>query len=191
MAEGLAMPNRLIYVTPALIFAMVAGYLFWGLDPERDPRAVPTVMIDRPVPAFDLPPIAGMTGPGLASADFQTGETTLVNFFASWCLPCRVEHRYLTELAKRDGVRLLGINYKNEADLARSWLKKLGNPYARIGADVTGRVAIDWGVYGLPETFIVDGRGQIRYRHVGPIDEDALNREIRPRIKALARGGAQ
>ena len=187
MANGLAMPNRLIYVLPALIFVIVAGYLFWGLNPERDPRAVPTVMIDKPVPVFDLAPIAGMAGPGLATADLQTGETTLVNFFASWCLPCRVEHRFLTELAERDGVRLVGINYKNEAALAQSWLKNLGNPYARIGADVNGRVAIDWGVYGLPETFIVDGTGRIRYRHVGPIDEHVLDREIRPRIKALAR----
>ncbi len=186
MANGLAMPNRFIYVVPALIFVIVAGYLFWGLNPDRDPRAIPTVMIDKPAPVFDLAPIAGMAGPGLATADLKTGETTLVNFFASWCIPCRVEHRFLTELAERDGVRLVGINYKNHPDQARPWLKKLGNPYARIGADVSGRVAIDWGVYGVPETYIVDGAGRIRYRHLGPIDEDALNREIRPRIRALA-----
>jgi cytochrome c biogenesis protein CcmG/thiol:disulfide interchange protein DsbE len=110
---------------------------------------------------------------------------TLVNFFASWCLPCRVEHPILTELVKRDGARLVGINYKNEPEEARAWLAELGDPYALIGADTTGRAAIEWGVYGLPETFIVDKGGRIRYRHVGPIDARALEREIRPRLRKL------
>ncbi|MFQ5776001.1 MAG: DsbE family thiol:disulfide interchange protein [Kiloniellaceae bacterium] len=185
-ARGLASPRRLVYLLPALIFAVVAAYFLWGLDPKRDPRLVPSVMIDKPVPEFDLPPIEGTDGPGLSSADLRTGEVTLVNVFASWCIPCRVEHPLLMEL-KRQGVRLAGINYKNKPQEARAWLAELGNPYARIGADVSGRVGIDWGVYGVPETFVVDGSGRIRYKHTGPIDRTALDGTIRPLLKELAR----
>ena len=180
------MTRQLVFLLPALIFAALVGYLFWGLDPARDPREVPSVMIDKAVPDFDLPPIAGMDTTGLSSADLKTGQVTLVNFFASWCLPCRVEHPILVELVETDQVRLFGINYKNDPQDARTWLAEIGNPYARIGADESGRVGIDWGVYGLPETFIIDGGGRIRYRHVGPIDADVLDETIRPLIAALA-----
>ena len=112
---------------------------------------------------------------------------TLVNFFASWCVPCRLEHALLIELVERDGVRLVGINYKNEAGEARAWLAQLGNPYAAIGADTSGRAGIEWGVYGLPETFVIDNQGRIRYRHVGQLDADALDRTIRPLLRGLSR----
>ncbi len=174
-------------MAPVLVFAVVAAYFLWGLDPTRDPRAVPSVMIDKPVPEFALPAIEGMDGPGLTSDDLKTGEVTLVNFFASWCLPCRAEHFFLTELAEKHGVRLVGINYKNDPLDARAFLAELGNPYRQIGADADGRVGIDWGVYGLPETFIVDGTGRIRYRHVGAIDAHAMNAIIRPLIMELSR----
>ena len=186
-ASSLAAPRRLLYLLPAMIFAIVAGYFLWGLDPQRDPREVPSVMIDKGVPDFDLPAIAGMEGPGLSTADLAVGEVTLVNFFASWCIPCRAEHPILAALAEQDGVRLIGVNYKNDAGQARDWLAKLGNPYVLIGADVSGRVAIDWGVYGVPETFIVDGEGRIRYRHVGPVDHTVVDETIRPMIAALSR----
>ncbi len=179
------MRGRLLYLVPAIVFGVIAGYFLWGLDPERDPRAIPSVMIDKPVPEFELAPIEGMEGPGLAAADLRNGQVTLVNFFASWCLPCRTEHPILIELVERDGVRLVGINYKNEPEEARAWLAELGNPYAAIGADTSGRVGIDWGVYGLPETFVIDKQGRIRYRHVGPIDARALEWEIRPRLRKL------
>ncbi len=179
------MRGRLLYLVPAIVFGVIAGYFLWGLDPERDPRAIPSVMIDKPVPEFELAAIAGMEGPGLKTADLTAGQVTLVNFFASWCVPCRIEHPILVELAERDGVRLVGINYKNEPEEARAWLAALGNPYAQIGADTTGRVGIDWGVYGLPETFVIDKQGRIRYRHVGPIDARVLEREIRPRLREL------
>jgi cytochrome c biogenesis protein CcmG/thiol:disulfide interchange protein DsbE len=181
------LPQRLLYLVPVLIFAVIASYFLWGLNPERDPRAVPSVMIDKPVPEFDLPPIEGMAGPGLGSADLRTGEVTLVNFFASWCLPCRAEHKFLTMLAEKMGVRLVGINYKNEALDARTWLAELGNPYQAIGADVNGRAGIDWGVYGLPETFIVDGTGRIRYRHVGAVDAYVMTEVILPLVRELSR----
>ena len=176
---------RLLYLVPAIVFGVIAGYFLWGLDPERDPREIPSAMIDQPVPEFELAPIEGMEGPGLAAADLRNGQVTLVNFFASWCLPCLAEHPILIELVERDGVRLVGINYKNEPEEARAWLAELGNPYARIGADTSGRVGIEWGVYGLPETFVIDKQGRIRYRHVGPIDARALEREIRPRLREL------
>lgn len=180
-----AAPRRVLFLIPALVFAVVAGYFLWGLDPTRDPSAIPSVMIDKPVPAFALSPIQGMTGDGLTSDDLTAGKVTLVNFFASWCVPCRVEHPLLMELAARDGVHLYGINYKNKPEEARPWLASLGNPYEKIGADEDGRVGIDWGVYGLPETFIIDAKGRIRYRRVGPIDRFTLDRDIWPLIQEL------
>jgi len=179
------MRRQLLYLIPAVIFGVVAGNFLWGLITDRDPRELPSVMIDQPVPEFELGPIEGMAGPGLKTADLTNGQVTLVNFFASWCVPCRIEHPLLIELVKYDGVRLVGINYKNEAEEARAWLAQLGNPYAAIGADTTGRVGIEWGVYGLPETFVIDKQGRIRYRHVGQLDADALKRTIRPLLREL------
>ncbi len=186
MTTGMVIGRRLAYLAPLAIFGILAVYFAWGLNPDRDPRALPSVMIDQPVPEFALPPIAGMDGPGLSAADLRTGEVTLVNFFASWCVPCRLEHRVLIELATQDKVRLFGINYKNKPEEARAWLAELGNPYGRIGADTTGRVGIDWGVYGLPETFIIDRSGRIRYRRAGQIDQQTLNETIRPLIRELS-----
>ena len=181
------MRRQLLYLIPAVIFGVIAGNFLWGLISDRDPREIPSVMIDQPVPEFELGPIEGMDGPGLKTADLTDGQVTLVNFFASWCVPCRIEHAFLIQLVKRDGVRLVGINYKNEAEEARTWLAQLGNPYAQIGADTTGRVGIEWGVYGLPETFMIDKKGRIRYRRVGPIDADTLDREIRPMLRELGK----
>lgn len=177
--------RRLLYLVPVLVFALIAGYFLWGLDPDRDPRALPSVLIDQPIPEFALPPIDGMEGPGLTSESLRGNGVTLVNVFASWCVPCRIEHPLLMELAQRDDLRVVGINYKNKADDARPWLADLGNPYERIGADVSGRVGIDWGVYGVPETFVVDGAGRIRYRHVGPLDRRALEETILPLVAEL------
>ncbi len=181
------MRRRLLYLIPVVIFGVIAGNLLWGLISDRDPNAIPSVMIDQPVPEFALGPIEGMVGPGLQTADLTNGQVTLVNFFASWCVPCRIEHALLTELVKHDRARLVGINYKNEPEEARAWLAQLGNPYAAIGADTTGRVGIEWGVYGLPETFVIDKQGRIRYRHVGQLDADALGRTIRPLLEKLGK----
>ena len=181
------MRRRLLYLIPVVIFGVIAGNLLWGLISDRDPNAIPSVMIDQPVPEFALGPIEGMVGPGLKTADLANGQVTLVNFFASWCVPCRIEHALLTELVKHDRARLVGINYKNEPEEARAWLAQLGNPYAAIGADTTGRVGIEWGVYGLPETFVIDKGGRIRYRHVGQLDADALDRTIRPLLEELGK----
>jgi cytochrome c biogenesis protein CcmG/thiol:disulfide interchange protein DsbE len=183
--ESAAGVRRLIYLAPVLVFAIIAGYFVWGLNPERNPRILPSVLIDKPAPEFDLPTITGMDGPGLATTDLKAGNVVLVNFFASWCVPCRAEHPVLMALKKRGIVPIYGINYKNKADEARGWLNELGDPYTRVGADENGRVGIDWGITGVPETFVVDGGGRIRYRQWGPIDGKALEEKILPVIRKL------
>ncbi len=184
-ARTSASVRRLIYLAPVLVFVVVAGYFLWGLNPDRDPRILPSAMIDKPAPEFTAGPIAGMTVPGLATADLRSGQVSLVNVFASWCFPCRAEHPLLMDLARRGEVAIFGLNYKNKPEEARAWLRELGNPYARIGTDENGRIGIDWGVAGVPETFVIDGTGRIRYRHWGPIDKDALERTILPLIEDL------
>lgn len=184
---------RLAAWLPVALFAGLAGLLylalFWG-----DPSEVPSALIGKPVPDFDLPPVAGLEGvPGLSSADLARGKVSVVNVWASWCVPCRDEHPVLEALALRlaragDG-QLVGLNYKDAPENARRFLGTLGNPFSAIGADRTGRVAIDWGVYGVPETFIVDGQGRIVYRHVGRIAPSQLDSVIMPAI-AKARAAA-
>ena len=177
--------RRLVYILPVAIFAVVAGFFVWGLDPNRDPRRVPSALVDKPAPSFDLPPIDGGTLPGLNTADLKDGRVTLVNFFASWCLPCRAEHPLFMKLAAEDRVRLVAINYRDKPEAATAWLEELGNPYERIGADRNARVGIDWGVSGVPETFVVDGDGRIRYQHIGPIHPPDLENVILPLLEAI------
>ena len=178
-------PRNLLYATPLLGFLAVAVAFWLGLDPKRNPSEVPSVLIDRPVPGFMLPPLAGSDAPGFSTGDLQLGHVTLVNVFASWCVPCRAEHPYLMRLAREQDVRIYGINYKDKRDDALNWLGELGNPYVAIGADTDGRVAIEWGIYGVPETFVVDETGVIRFRQVGPLFPEVLREEILPLIEAL------
>ena len=180
------MAKRLLYLLPVLIFVVISGYFVWGLVWAPDPRTVPSAMIDKPVPEFDLPPLEGTGLPGLATADLKTGEVTLVNIFASWCIPCRVEHPLLMELAKDPAIRLMGIDYRDRPEDAVQWLAALGNPYRRIGVDTNGRNAIEWGSAGVPETFIIDRTGKIRYQHIGPIHPHELKGTILPLIEALS-----
>lgn len=179
------MLKRLLFILPLLVFAAGAGFLYWGLNPARNPSAIPSVLIDQPAPAFALPPIEDSPWPALSSAELGKGEVTLVNVFASWCLPCRAEHPLLMDLAEARGVALFGINYKDEPADAIAWLEELGNPYRAIGADREGRAGIDWGISGVPETFIVDREGTIRYRHVGPIHAVELEELILPILEQL------
>ena len=174
--------RRLLFLLPAFIFVGVGIGLAVGLT--RDPSTLPSALIDKPVPTFELPPIAGRDGGGFGSADLE-GGASLVNVFASWCVPCRVEHPLLLALAE-EGVPIYGINYKDPADKANEWLAELGDPYRAIGADTQGRVAIDWGVYGVPETFVVDSAGRIRHRHVGPLQPEDIEKTIRPLLAELA-----
>jgi cytochrome c biogenesis protein CcmG/thiol:disulfide interchange protein DsbE len=174
--------RRLLFLLPVLIFVGVGIGLAVGLT--RDPSTLPSPLIDKPVPAFELPPLAGRAGTGFSSADLE-GRVSLVNVFASWCVPCRVEHPLLMALAE-DGVAIYGIDYKDPADKAAGWLAELGDPYRAIGADKDGRVAIDWGVYGVPETFVIDATGRIRHRHVGPLQPRDIEGTIKPLLAELA-----
>ena len=169
---------------PLLVFAVLAG-LFWYALHGGDPSRLPSALIGKSVPQFDLPPIDGLLAdgaavPGFASADLAQGEPTVVNVFASWCVECQVEHPLLLALGKEPGIRLYGIDYKDDAASARRFLGRYGNPYARVGADASGRTAIDFGVYGVPETYVISGDGKIAFRHVGPLTETVINNKILP-----------
>ncbi|HYE01441.1 MAG TPA: DsbE family thiol:disulfide interchange protein [Alphaproteobacteria bacterium] len=178
--------RRLIALLPLAVFAVVAGYFLVNLTSGRDPRELPSALIDQPAPQFALPPLEAVGKPGLGTADLK-GQVHLVNFFASWCVPCRAEHPVLVRLAEQGTVPVVGIAYKDKPEASAAWLGQLGNPYGRIGVDLNGRAAIDWGVTGVPETFIVDREGRIRYRHWGPIDPVAMEQKILPLVKELQR----
>jgi len=175
---------RLILLLPLVLFLALVGYFAIGLT--RDPSELPSAMIDRPVPAFDLPPVEGVGRPGLASTDLA-GKPRLVNVFASWCAPCRIEHPVLTRLAAEEGVVIDAIAYKDKPQDTARFLAQLGNPFARVGKDADGRVAIDWGVYGVPETYVVDAQGHIRYRHVGPLMPHDVEEKILPMLRELSK----
>ncbi len=172
---------RLRYMLPLGLLVVLAGGLAFGLT--RDPSVIPPVLIDEQVPRFSLGPVEGRAR-GLASADLK-GEVRLVNFFASWCFPCRVEHPLLDRLTEDGTVPVYGINYKDKPEDVRRWLDRLGDPYVRSGADHDGRVGVDWGVDGLPETFIIDRNGRIVYKHIGPIRPEDLEQTILPIIEEL------
>ena len=144
---------------------------------------MPSPLIGKPVPEFSLPPVKGHAL-GLSSADLE-GRVSLVNVFASWCVSCREEHPLLMQLKAQRTVPIYGIDYKDKPDDAAAWLSRMGDPYARTGADLDGRVAIDWGVYGVPETFVVDRRGRIAFKQIGPITAKALRQKILPLIARL------
>lgn len=178
--------RRLLYLVPLLVFVLVAVWFAIGLG--RDPNRLDSMLIDKPAPAFTLP------GLKAGEADFAQADLValaakgpvLVNFFASWCGPCRIEHPSLLTL-KAEGVPIIGIAYKDKPEAANAWLKELGDPFLRTAADLPGRVAIDWGVYGVPETYVIDRQGRVRYRHVGPIQPEDLGKIIRPLLKELAK----
>lgn len=177
---------KLKLILPVVVFAALAAILYKGLF--LNPGEVPSALIGKPVPEFSLPPLPlpeSDARPGLSSADLK-GAPSLVNTFASWCIPCKAEHPLLQRLADSKAIAIYAVNYKDKSEDAVGWLRELGNPYARIGADSDGRVAIDWGVYGVPESFIVDSQGIIRYRHVGPLTLRDLDETILPLIKSLA-----
>jgi cytochrome c biogenesis protein CcmG/thiol:disulfide interchange protein DsbE len=176
------MMRRVLYLLPVVLFAAIAGY--FALSLRHDPSVLPSAMIDRPAPEFALPGLGEHDG--FATADLK-GKVTLVNFFASWCAPCRVEHPLLMRLAKEGDVRLLGIAYKDDPAAAERYIAQLGDPYGRIGVDREGRVAIDFGVYGVPETYVVDKEGRIRYRQVGPLSAADWDGKVAPLLRALAR----
>ena len=176
-----------LMLVPVVFFAALALVFWKGLS--GNPSEIPSVLIGKPVPEFSLPALEGLGVPGFDTAALKSGKVTLINVWASWCGPCRQEHPLLVELSGRSDIRLFGLNYKDEPDNARQFLGTLGQPYAAAGADPEGRAAVDWGVYGVPETFVVDGNGIIRYKWIGPLTADAiaakLNHEIEKAQKPL------
>lgn len=184
-AENIAprYPWRLLFVLPVMAFVGLVVTFVAGLD--NDPRLVPSPLIGKPAPSFALPPVAGRKS-GLSSADLR-GQVSLVNVFASWCVACRDEHPLLLALKQQGIVPIEGIDYKDAPADAARWLTMMGDPYSRIGADVSGRVAIDWGVYGVPETFVVGPDGHIAYKQIGPITLEALEHKILPLVAELRR----
>ena len=176
--------RRLFYLLPLAAFAAIAVWFAIGLT--RDPSKLPSALLDRPAPEFTLPALPG-SGVGGLKADDLRGKVTLVNVFASWCVPCRVEHPILMRLARDNTVTLYGMSYKDKAEDSVRFLRELGNPYSAIGHDETGRVGIEWGVYGVPETFVIDRTGRIRHKHVGPISPKDLEGTILPLLAELGR----
>lgn len=178
------MSRRLMFLFPLLIVLGLAGTFAWSLMSGRDPAVLPSAMIDKPMPELALPPIEGRTE-GLATADLG-GKPALINFFASWCIPCLAEHPILTRLSAENGIPIFGISFKDKPADAEAWLARNGDPYRRIGADRTGRTAIEFGTYGVPETFLVDGDGRIRWRWPGPLTPDVVEEQLLPLWRELA-----
>jgi cytochrome c biogenesis protein CcmG/thiol:disulfide interchange protein DsbE len=176
--------KRLTYILPAIAFAALAWFLFSSLK-GPPPAELPSVLVDRHAPALTLPALDARAR-GFGPADLaQGGRVTVVNVFASWCIPCREEAPQLAQLAHARGVRLIGIVYKDKPAAARAFLDEVGNPYERIGLDADGRAGIEWGITGVPETFIVDSHGVIRGRF-GPLTPDSLVLDILPALRAAA-----
>lgn len=168
------------WLVPLIIFAVLIGFLYVGLSLR--PHELPSALIDKPVPRFSIP---SLTPGGPAMDDrllSSAGGPILVNVFASWCAPCRIEHAELMRLAAK-GVPIYGINYKDRPAAGRAYLQQTGNPYRATGADLDGRVAMEWGVYGVPETFVIDGHGRIIFKHVGPLTRQAYNESIAALLK--------
>ena len=187
-AQREAKSRPLLVFLPLLIFLALALLFFIRLF-AGDSSLLPSALIGRPVPAFDLPPIEGLTGkPGFSDADLHQGKVSLINVFASWCVPCHEEHPLLLKLAadprlQNAGVQLFGLAYKDDPANIRRFLGQKGDPFMRVGADRNGRTAIDFGVYGVPETYVVKGDGTIAYRFVGPLSEEAYQSTLLTEIE--------
>lgn len=173
---------------PVAVFAIIAVFFAVALR-SGDPSLLPSTLVGKPVPQTAFPPVEGLevaegkTEPGFTSADLAKGKISVVNYWASWCVPCVDEHPMLEQLKEVAGVDLYGVNYKDQAAAARRFLGRYGNPFTAVGTDADGRAAIDWGVYGTPETFVVNGKGDVIYKHVGPITEESLKTKLLPIIQ--------
>jgi cytochrome c biogenesis protein CcmG/thiol:disulfide interchange protein DsbE len=170
------------FAIPLIVLLVLIGFFYVGM--HRDPHLVPSPLVGKPAPAFDLPTLDGQP-PRLTTADLK-GAPVLVNFFASWCGGCQEEHAYLMQLAGSGQVKLLGIDYKDAETDLRPWLGRKGNPYGLILSDLEGRAGIDWGVYGVPETFVVDAKGTILYKQIGPMTPQVFEHDIAPLLKTAS-----
>jgi len=175
-------------IVPVIVFAALVAVFGFALT-TGDPSKLPSALIGKPAPATEFPPLAGLTDgthpvPGFTSAVLADGNVSVVNFWASWCVPCAEEQELLLALKDKTGVPIYGINYKDQTASARRFLGRYGNPFAAVGTDDNGRGAIEWGVYGMPETFVVNGKGEIVFKHVGPISPQSLTSKLIPAIEA-------
>ena len=159
--------KKKILILPSIIFFLILSIFFYLLIIERNPSEIPSNLINKKVPIFEAESL--FKNEKFVSSNEFRNEITLVNFFATWCKPCRDEHVYIKRFANKKGLKVIGINYRDNPKKTIKWLKDLGNPYKNILLDQNGKIAIDWGVYGIPETFIINSNGVIKYRHVGPI----------------------
>lgn len=183
-------PSNLRYL-PVAIFAAVVLFFAVALT-SGDPSKLPSALIGKTVPQATFPAVEGMESdgaaiPGFSTADLAAGKVSIVNFWASWCGPCVDEHPLLTDLKTAGGIDIYGVNYKDQATAARRFISNYGNPFKAIGADTSGRLAIEWGVYGMPETFVINGKGEITYKHVGPMSAESIKQRLLPAIEK-ARG---
>ena len=169
-------------ILPSIFFFLILSIFFYLLIIDRDPSKIPSNLLNKNVPVFEAKSL--LKNEKFISSNEFKDEVTLVNFFATWCKPCRDEHVYIKRFSNKNGIRVVGINYKDDAKKTIKWLKELGNPYSDIPLDKNGRIAIDWGVYGIPETFIVDSNGIIKYRHIGPITKKTY-KKISLKIKEI------
>lgn len=181
-------------LAPLVIFAIITGLFLFGLV-SGDPSKLPSALIGRPVPQTDFPALEGLVEngrpvPGFHAADLGKGRVSVVNFWASWCGPCIEEHPLLLELRSRAGVDIYGVNYKDQAEAGRRFIGRFGNPFTAVGTDRAGRNAIEWGVYGMPETFVIDGMGRIAFKHVGPISKESLEKTLLPAIASAQTANA-
>ncbi|CAN5714967.1 DsbE family thiol:disulfide interchange protein [soil metagenome] len=176
------MTRRFLFLLPLLTLALMAGFFAWSLMAGRDPASIGSVMVGRPAPHLDLRPLHDGEKP-ITDALLRTGKPVLVNVFASWCTPCLAEHPLFMRLAQREGATIIGIAWKNKPEEARAWLKKLGDPFLYAGIDFDGKTGLDWGLSGVPETYLIDGNGIVRFHFRGPITEKDLTETIIPFLK--------
>ena len=165
--------KKQLLIFPSIVFFFILLVFFYLLIIDRDPTELPSVLIEKKAPRFEAESL--LDDKKFISTEEFGNKTVIVNFFATWCKPCREEHRYIKRLSNIKGIKIVGINYKDNPQRTIKWLKELGNPYSNIAIDSNGQIGIDWGVYGLPETFIVNAKGIIKYRHVGPITKKIYN----------------
>lgn len=175
--------QKLIVFSPLIIFGALAIFFFLQLTSGRNAQVLPSVLIGEKAPSIDLPALERFDLPAL-NDEAITGKLTLLNVWASWCVPCRQEHPFLVDLAKDERLNIVGLNYKDKPFNAAQFLTGLGNPYTAVGVDSTGEATIDWGVYGVPETFVIAPDGTIIYKHIGPITDAALADKILPVLEA-------
>jgi cytochrome c biogenesis protein CcmG/thiol:disulfide interchange protein DsbE len=176
------MSRRLLFLLPLATLALMAGFFAWSLMAGRDPASIGSVMVGRPAPKLDLRALRDGDKP-LTDALLRSGKPVIVNFFASWCTPCLAEHPLFMRLAQREGAVIVGIAWKNKPEEARAWLAKLGDPFLHAGLDFDGKTGLDWGLSGVPETYLIDGNGIVRFHFRGPITEKDVTGVIIPFLK--------